>query len=71
MGRVYHMKTNQITDGPGSDESPTWAPDGRHMIFASSRTGRWGLYMIDVSGGVPVRVSRGGANEMAPAWSPQ
>ena len=27
----------QVTDDPGWDVSPAWSPDGRQLIFSSSR----------------------------------
>jgi TolB protein len=32
-------ETRQITFGEGSNESPAWAPNGRHMAFTSTRAG--------------------------------
>ena len=32
--------TRQITFGEGSNESPAWAPNGRHLAFTSTRAGR-------------------------------
>ena len=31
----------------------TWKPDGEHLVFSSNRTGRAGLWELDISGGEP------------------
>src|SRR5262249_31927165 len=35
----------------GSNTSPTWAPDGTHLLFISDRSGSPGLYSIEVQKG--------------------
>ena len=29
----------KLTTDAGSNESPSWSPDGRHLVFMSTRTG--------------------------------
>ena len=36
------------------DETPTWCPDGRHLVIQSTRTGAFELWRIGVDGGKPV-----------------
>jgi TolB protein len=60
----------QITRGPGSDEHPRWAPDGRHVVFTSTRGGEKGIYVLDVdSGTVRALVTGRGTDNYAPDWS--
>lgn len=54
------------------DEGPTWAPNGRVIMFARETQGEGGassLYTVDVTGRVlkPVRTPEGGSD---PSWSP-
>lgn len=54
------------------DEGPTWAPNGRVIMFARETQGAGGsssLYSVDISGRNlrPVRTPEGGSD---PAWSP-
>ena len=54
------------------DEGPTWAPNGRVIMFARETQGAGGsssLYSVDISGRnlKPVRTQEGGSD---PSWSP-
>lgn len=41
--------TEQLTDAPGYDYSAVFAPDGRSILFISSRAGRGAFYSIDLA----------------------
>lgn len=57
-----------ITDGIGSNESPAWAPNGRHLAFASSRKGRSHIFTIARDGNDLRQLTRDG-NNVQPSWS--
>lgn len=40
-------------DGQGDDADPTWSPDGQRLLFRSSRSGHWELYVGDSEGNAP------------------
>jgi TolB protein len=61
-------ETRQITFGEGSNESPSWAPNGRHLVFTSTRAGRKQLFSVDYDGRNVRQLTRDGNNEMA-NWS--
>lgn len=62
----------QITKGsPGEiDDSPSWAPDGRHLVFSSTRGGKSHIFMIYFDGTGLERLTKGGIHHSSPAWSP-
>ena len=41
---------NRLTTDAAGDESPLWAPDGRQVVFGSSRGGSWGLFRRNADG---------------------
>lgn len=59
-----------LTDGTWRNaEDPSWAPDGRHLVFASDRTGVFNLYVCDVDEGTIRRLTSGNDPDITPAWS--
>jgi len=67
----YDLKSQalgRLTDGGGINEWPRWSPDGRHIAFASNRSGGFDIYTMDASGDHVRRLTRGGSNT-SPAWS--
>ena len=40
-----------IIQHPANDYSPTWTPDGKHILFISDRAGKPGAWMVDVVDG--------------------
>jgi len=61
-------ESRQLTFGEGSNESPAYAPNGRHLVFSSTRSGRRQLYTIDRTGKDVRQLTRIGNNQ-TPDWS--
>jgi TolB protein len=60
----------QLTFGEGSNESPTFAPNGRHLAFTSTRAGRAQIFTIARDGRDLRQITRTGSN-FQPNWSPR
>jgi Tol biopolymer transport system component len=60
----------QLTDGPGYDYQPDWAPDGQSIVYASYRGDAVELYLLDVSSGKSRPLTEGGAVNVEPRFSP-
>ena len=58
----------QVTFGEGSNESPSYASNGRHLAFSSTRTGKTQIYTIGRDGRGLRRVTSQG-NNYTPSWS--
>lgn len=58
----------QLTFGEGSNESPAYAPNGRHIVFSSTRSGKRQLYTIERTGKDLRQLTRIGNNQ-TPDWS--
>ncbi|HEX9279761.1 MAG TPA: S9 family peptidase [Gemmatimonadales bacterium] len=70
LAEVATGANRQITQGPGSDRSPRWSPDGRTLAFLSTRQNGAQVWVLDVTGGEARRVSNlpEGAGELT--WLP-
>jgi len=69
--KIIDMSTRevrQITFGEGSNESPAYAPNGRHLAFTSSRSGKQQVWTISRTGQGLRQITRAGNNIM-PDWS--
>ena len=71
--KVVDLATNevrQLTFGLGTNESPSYSPNGRHLAFMSTRgSGRKQIWVIGRDGRGLRRITSIGNNEM-PSWSP-
>jgi Tol biopolymer transport system component len=58
-----------ITRGNSSDRQPSYAPDGKALLFSSNRSGNLDLWLTDDKGGVR-RVTDDNAEDWDPAFTP-
>jgi TolB protein len=69
--RLYDVAkgtSSTITDGIGSNESPAFSPNGRHIAFTSTRAGKAQIFLIDRDGNNLRQITRTGMNRY-PNWS--
>jgi len=62
---VKSQQVTRITQGKGSNLDPSWSPDGRLLVYASSRGG---LFVANPETRHEVQITRGGA--ASPSWGP-
>jgi TolB protein len=53
----------------GNNEDPSWAPDGRHLVFVGERRWGFGLFVVDIASG-RLRALVAGRRVGLPDWSP-
>jgi TolB protein len=61
----------RLTAGPGDNESSSWSPNGRHLVFQSSRLGGTQLYTMLADGSEQQVLTGGPGRASSPAWSPR
>ncbi len=61
----------RLTAGPGNNESASWSPDGRHLVFHSSRLGSVQLFTMLADGSEQQQLSRGPGEATSASWSPR
>jgi TolB protein len=69
--KVIDMATRtvkQLTFGEGTNESPVFAPNGRHLAFTSTRSGKKQVFTIARDGRDLRQITKTGNNEQ-PDWS--
>lgn len=66
---ITGSQIRQLTHGEGSNEDPTWSPDGRLLAFSSTRDGRRQIYVMDADGSAPRRIADIPGSSSTPSWS--
>ena len=69
--RIYDVATGQsrqLTNGEGSNESPAFAPNGRHVAFTSTRAGKVQIFTVARDGKNLTKITSAG-NNWTPNWS--
>jgi TolB protein len=61
----------RLTAGPGDNESSSWSPNGRHLVFQSSRLGGTQLFTMLADGSEQQVLTGGSGQASSPAWSPR
>jgi TolB protein len=60
-------KERMLTNGEGTNESPAFSPNGRHVVFTSTRSGKKQIFTVTRDGRDVRQITRSGNNEQ-PDW---
>jgi len=67
---IVNRQLVELTRDAARNERPSWAPDGRHIVFESTRTGTRQIWSMLADGSQPRQLTFEGQNE-SPNWSPR
>jgi TolB protein len=59
-----------LSKNPAMDGWPSWSPDGRHVAFASDRSGNHEIYLMNADGSDVRLVADLPGRNTSPHWSP-
>jgi Tol biopolymer transport system component/DNA-binding winged helix-turn-helix (wHTH) protein len=60
----------RFTFDEGLQTGATWSPDGRFIAYSSDRDGKFDIWVQQISGGDPIKITRGPGHHWQPDWSP-
>lgn len=64
-------ETRYLPNDGANYESPSWAPDGRHLAATRTVQHQSALYLLDTVNDPPVALVSRGGDWLSPAWSPR
>jgi len=64
------LPPRQLTNATAKDTNPQWSPDGRWILFESTRSGSSQLWVINPAGGEARQISTISTNAATAMWSP-
>jgi Tol biopolymer transport system component len=59
-----------LTTSPGGNHSPAVSADGRSIVFVSARDGNQEIYVMELAGGEPRRITKSSGRESSPHFLP-
>jgi len=69
-GPVSVSTAAPVTTGNQSSEGMSVFPDGRWLVFDSTRSGNQNIFKMPLPGGEPVQLTNDPAGDCCPSWSP-
>ena len=71
---IYKMRVDgtgrvNLTDNPANDVQGSWSPDGRHIAFASNRTGASQIFIMRDDGHAVRQLTSAAGDQSEPRWS--
>lgn len=69
---IIHLQDSRLTSlaDDFNDFAPTWSPDGSQIAVQSLRDDNWDIYILNIDGSEPVRLTDHDALDYSPKWSP-
>ena len=68
--RTDGSAVTQLTTDPADDACPCFSPDGKQIAFASGRSGRQKIHVINADGSEAKKLTDGEFLDAWPAWRP-
>ena len=68
---LRNRKSTRLTTHSSIDTAPSYAPNGKQIVFESDRGGSQQLYVMNNRGGDTRRITFGKGNYANPVWSPR
>lgn len=59
-----------LTRTPGDEDSPSWSPDGKRIVFMALRGRNNDIYVMNADGSGQIRLTTDPDPDGDPAWSP-
>ncbi|MBI2118982.1 MAG: Tol-Pal system beta propeller repeat protein TolB [Elusimicrobia bacterium] len=60
----------QITNNQGSNENPTFSPDGQYLAFSSNRNQKREIYISSLDGSAQKKLMEMAGDSFTPSWGP-
>jgi dipeptidyl aminopeptidase/acylaminoacyl peptidase len=70
IAEVATGRARALTGGPGSDRQPRWSPDGKTLVFISTREGGAQVWLLPIGGGDARKLSSLADGASDPLWLP-
>ena len=71
---MYSVDAGKVISFPrfrGTNSAPAWSPDGTQIMFSSSMLGNPELFVTDINGSKPKRLTFATGGSTSPAWNPK
>lgn len=75
ISHLYYLnlqakQPQQWTFGEAKTSAPAWSPDGSHIAFVSTRTGKPQIFVLAKTGGEARQITHCKHGATSPVWSP-
>ena len=67
--KVGEQKASRITSTSAVESSPHFSPDGKQIAFTSNRTGDASVYVVNINGGDPTRLTYHPSGSFVRGWA--